>query len=220
MNLFHKKLVFTILFFFCINSSFSQNNNDKSLSDIPFQPMFSFGTSYYNFQGDIMGPQTNTLLGNMGYNAGVRFNLSLNIDAVLQFSENSFYEANATNNFTSDISSISAKIGYSMFENAIISPYYSLGLNRLVIKQLKMTYLQKSIYSCNSRGCWIKIRYFERIDLDTVSYTTSNSDIDKYLENNNGSNDNFLGVNFILHYDLFTPNLILMNTMMIVIMPT
>jgi len=154
-----------------------------------------------------MGPQTNTLLGNMGYNAGVRFNLSLNIDAVLQFSENSFYEANATNNFTSDISSISAKIGYSMFENAIISPYYSLGIEQISYKTIKDDIpSERASTVAIPVAAGLRLDISERIDLDaTVSYTTSNSDIDKYLEDNNGSNDNFLGVNFILHYDLFTP---------------
>ena len=52
-------------------SVFSQKGNYEISEEIPFQPMFVIGSSYYSFQGDIKGPKTNALLGNIGYNAGV-----------------------------------------------------------------------------------------------------------------------------------------------------
>ena len=55
-------------------SAFSQKGNYEISEEIPFQPMFVIGSSYYSFQGDIKGPKTNALLGNIGYNAGALFN--------------------------------------------------------------------------------------------------------------------------------------------------
>ena len=76
-----------------IFSIFSEGNYEIS-EEIPFQPMFVIGSSYYSFQGDIKGPKTNALLGNIGYNAGVLFNLSTDLDCKISFSNASFFEKN------------------------------------------------------------------------------------------------------------------------------
>ncbi len=78
MNQFLKKAVILFVLFSSI-SAFAQikEANEKEPS-MPFQPMFAFGTADHSFQGDIMGPPTNTLLGKMGYQAGMRLNISDN----------------------------------------------------------------------------------------------------------------------------------------------
>ena len=85
MNQFLKK-AFVLFVLVSSISVFAQKGNYDREPSMPFQPMFSFGTAYFSSQGDIMGPATNSLLGNMGYRAGMRLNISDNIDASLLFS--------------------------------------------------------------------------------------------------------------------------------------
>ena len=78
MNQFLKKAVILFVLFSSISvfAQISVKENHEKEPSMPFQPMFAFGTAYHSFQGDIMGPSTNTLLGNIGYNAGMRLNIS------------------------------------------------------------------------------------------------------------------------------------------------
>ena len=85
MNQFLKN-IFVLLILFSSISVYAQKENNEAELTMPFKPMFSFGTAYHSFQGNIMGPATNTLLGNMGYRAGIRLNISNNKDASLLFS--------------------------------------------------------------------------------------------------------------------------------------
>ena len=52
---------------------------------VPFQPMLTLGSGFHSFQGDILGPKTSTLIGNVGYNAGMRLNLKQQLDLSLLF---------------------------------------------------------------------------------------------------------------------------------------
>ena len=61
MNQFLKK-AFVLFVLFSSISVFAQKGNYDVEPTMPFQPMFSFGTAYHSFQGDIMGPKTNSLL--------------------------------------------------------------------------------------------------------------------------------------------------------------
>ena len=137
MNQFLKKSLFLFILFSSISVFSQRGNNDKELST-PFQPMFSFGTAYHSFQGDIMGPSTNTLLGNMGYRAGVRLNILENVDASLLFSNTAFYEADDMgNSFDSDVDAIGLHLGYtlnSVFKKSRINPYLTTGLQSVSFK--------------------------------------------------------------------------------------
>ena len=93
MNQFLKN-VFVLFVLFSSISIYAQKENDDVELTMQFKPMFSFGTAYHSFQGNIMGPVTNTLLGNMGYRAWVRLNISKQQDVSLLFSNASFYEKN------------------------------------------------------------------------------------------------------------------------------
>ena len=111
MNQFLKK-AFVLFVIFSSISVFAQKDNYDKESLMPFQPMFSFGTAFHSFQGDIMGPSTNVLLGNMGYRAGMRLNISENIDAsfLLLFTE-FFEKIDENNKFKSDIDAIGLHLG-------------------------------------------------------------------------------------------------------------
>ena len=108
------KSSFLALLLVLTNFSVAQEKGDRLVKKMPFQPMFSFGTSYYSFQGDIMGPSTNSLVANMGYKAGFRFNVAKRLDMSFLFSNNSFYESNEIKSFESNVDAVGMHVGYSL----------------------------------------------------------------------------------------------------------
>ena len=113
MNQFLKKAVILFVLFSSISVFAQKESHEKDLS-MPFQPMFAFGTAYHSFQGDIMGPSTNTLLGNIGYKAGMRLNISENIDASFLFLFAELFEKNDNAEFESDVDAIGLHLGYTL----------------------------------------------------------------------------------------------------------
>jgi len=209
MNQFLKK-VFVLFAIISSASVFAQKGNYDIEPAMPFQPMFSFGTVYHSFQGDIMGPETNSLLGNMGYKAGIRLNISENIDASLLFSNTSFFERNEDDltSFESDVDAIGLNFGYtlnSIFKQSRVSPYLNAGVQSLSFK----TYVNHDYWTEREStiaiplGLGLRLNISERIDLDaTINYTIAMGDIDKSVE---GTSDKFMSASFTIHYDLFTP---------------
>jgi len=191
-------------------SVFAQKGNYDVEPIMPFQPMFSFGTSYHSFQGDIMGPATNSLLGNMGYRAGMRLNISENVDASLLFSNTSFFEKNENKSFESNVDAIGLHFGYalnSVFKQSRISPYLTAGLQSLSFQTLNKSnqsdWTNRESTIAIPLGLGLRLNISERIDLDaTINYTIAMGDIDKTVE---GNSDKFMSANFTIHYDLFTP---------------
>ena len=191
-------------------SVFAQKGNYNVEPIMPFQPMFSFGTAYHSFQGDIMGPTANSLLGNMGYRAGMRLNLSEYVDASLLFSNTSLFEENDDESFKSNVDAIGLHFGYvlnSVFKQSRISPYLTAGLQSLSFKTLNETsqsdWTDRESIIAIPLGLGLRLNISERIDLDaTINYTIALGDIDKSEE---GNADKFVSANFTIHYDLFTP---------------
>jgi len=191
-------------------SVFAQKGNYNVEPIMPFQPMFSFGTAYHSFQGDIMGPTANSLLGNMGYRAGMRLNLSEYVDASLLFSNTSLFEKNEDESFKSNVDAIGLHFGYvlnSVFKQSRISPYLTAGLQSLSFKTLNETsqsdWTDRESIIAIPLGLGLRLNISERIDLDaTINYTIALGDIDKSEEENA---DKFVSANFTIHYDLFTP---------------
>jgi hypothetical protein len=209
MNQFLKK---ALLLCALISSSsvFAQKGNYDVEPIMPFQPMFSFGTAYHSFQGDIMGPTANSLLGNMGYRAGMRLNMSENVDASLLFSNTSFFEKNEAASFESNVDAIGLHFGYTLnsaFKQSRISPYLTTGLQSLSFKTLNKSiqsdWTDRQSIIAIPLGLGLRLNISERIDLDaTINYSIAMGDIDKSEE---GNADKFMSANFTIHYDLFTP---------------
>jgi hypothetical protein len=206
MNYFLQKISVLIFILFSSIFVFAQKGNyDRELS-MPFQPMFLFGTAFHSFQGDIMGPATNTLLGNMGYRAGMRLNISENVDASLLFSNTSFYEKNDDASFKSDVDAIGLHLGYalnSVFKQSRISPYLTTGVQSLSFKTFNTEWTERESTIAIPLGLGLRLNISERIDLDaTFNYTITMGDIDKSVEE---AADKFMSASFTIHYDLFTP---------------
>ena len=209
MNQFLKK-AFILFILVSSFSVFAQKGNYDIEPTMPFQPMFSFGTAYHSFQGDIMGPETNSLLGNMGYRAGMRLNISENVDVSLLFSNTSFFEKNEEASFESNVDAIGLHFGYAMnsvFKQSRVSPYLTAGAQSLSFKTLnednQSDWTDRESTIAIPLGLGMRLNISERIDLDaTINYTIAMGDIDKSVE---GTSDKFMSASFTIHYDLFTP---------------
>ena len=205
MNQFLKNVFVLFVLFSSISLYAQKENDDAELT--PFKPMFSFGTAYHSFQGDIMGPTTNSLLGNMGYRAGMRLNILNNKDVSLLFSNTSFFEKNEDESFESNVDIIGLHVGHtfnSVFKKSRVSPYFTAGVQSLNFK----TYVNDEYWTDRELviaiplALGLRLNISDRIDLDaTLNYTMAMGDIDKSEEN---AADKFMSVSFIIHYDLFT----------------
>ena len=83
----HLIYLVSILFFLTISygSVSAQRGYYEQDYEMPFQPRFILGSSYYNSLGDIQGPDAGNLLGNIGFKSGVSFNLNESVDLSLLF---------------------------------------------------------------------------------------------------------------------------------------
>jgi len=168
--------------------------------------MFSLGSSYYNSLGDIRGPNGNYLLGNMGVNTGIRMNIAKDLDLSFLFTSNAkLYEKSELQSFETDLNSIGFTLDYTLsnlLNKSKLSPYATIGANWM--------YFNTNSESTESGvnlpiGTGLSLDVSERIRFDIgTNYHLSFADLDNAsvtIENN----DNFMSVNFTIHYDLFTP---------------
>jgi cell division protein FtsN len=148
----------------------------------------------------------------MGYRAGMRLNISENVDASFLFLFTSFFEGNDDASFKSDVDAIGLHLGYtlnSVFKKSRISPYLTTGIQRLgfdtksTAKDLPEVVHDRESIIAIPLGLGLRLNISERIDLDaTFNYTIAMGDIDKSPED---AADRFMSANFTIHYDLFTP---------------
>ncbi len=207
MNQFLKGVA-TFLFLVATVVAFAQSSDEDAM---PLKPMFSVGTDYHTFQGDIMGPETNSLLGNIGYKAGMRLNISEKFGASLIFAKNSFYEKNDSEKFEANLDAIGIHLGYAfnpLFKKSRIYPYLTLGVQTIGFKTFNEAnqdeWTDRESILAIPYGFGLRLDISERIDLDaTLSYTIAMGDIDKSVS---ATSDKYMTVGFMLHYDLFAPS--------------
>tara|TARA_B100000683_G_scaffold246782_1_gene258677 strand:- start:1729 stop:3729 length:2001 start_codon:yes stop_codon:yes gene_type:complete len=199
------KKIFLLLSLFISTQSFSQQRSYEVSEKDAFQPMFSVGSGYYNSLGDIKGPDGNYLLGNMGINTGIRINLSQDLDLSFLFTSNAkLYENAGEQSFETDLNSLGFNLDYTfrnILVNTKLSPFATFGTQWM--------YFSTNSESLESGiniplGLGISLDVSERIRFDIgMNYHLSFADIDRATSIEN--NDNFTVVNFMVHYDLFTP---------------
>ena len=88
MNQFFLKISILLLCFVSFSVFSQENNSQASKSETPNKPlksMFTLGSGFYSFQGDISNQETSYLSGNIAYNAGMRFFINDNIDFSVLF---------------------------------------------------------------------------------------------------------------------------------------
>jgi len=190
------------LFLFSSVTIFAQKGYYDIEESMPFQPMFSIGSAYYSFQGDIQGPKANLIGGsNIGFNAGIRLNMSENFDMSLIFSSFSLSEDNSV--FKSDVDGVGLHCDYtisSLMKNSRLSPFLSFGVERISFET--DPYARESSFLLPI-GLGIMLDVSERIKINIgMNYAITMADIDKTPE---GNNDPMIITDFTIHYDLFTP---------------
>ena len=190
------------LFLFSSVTIFAQKGYYDIEESMPFQPMFSIGSGYYSFQGDIQGPKANLIGGsNIGFNAGIRLNMSENFDMSLIFSSFSLSEDNSV--FKSDVDGVGLHCDYtisSLMKNSRLSPFLSFGVERISFET--DPYARESSFLLPI-GLGIMLDVSERIKINIgMNYAITMADIDKTSE---GNNDPMIITDFTIHYDLFTP---------------
>ena len=79
MNYFLKKVA---VFFILVSSVnlFAQDDNLEDRQEKSFQPKFTLGSGIYTFSGDIQNKEGGLLKGKSGFNAGMKFDFTKNID--------------------------------------------------------------------------------------------------------------------------------------------
>ena len=79
-----------------------------------FSPKFTFGSGLYTLTGDIQNQNTGFLKGIAGFNAGMKFELSNNLDLSFLLIKTAFSANNGSEYFKSDIDGFGLHLGYAV----------------------------------------------------------------------------------------------------------
>ncbi|MEE2931369.1 MAG: SPOR domain-containing protein [Bacteroidota bacterium] len=208
---FHKLIL--SFFIFCSANSFAQKGNYDLEPQVPFQPMFTLGTSYYTFQGDITGPKTGSLVNHMGWHAGIRFNILRDLDVSLLHATVSLDEDNREGQaFRSNVNKTGLHVDYMwswvpLLKKTKITPYATIGLDYLdfttATSGTSLQEYDKEFSLSTPVGIGLAFNVSEKV-LMQVAYKSvlTGADIDKSEDE---ASDNLSAVVFSLSYDFFTP---------------
>ena len=181
----------------------------------PLKSMFTLGTGFYSFQGDISNEESNYLSGNIAYNAGMRFFVNDKIDfsvlftSPLDFNEKSIDDLGIVSEFRSTITSFGAQLDFNfndIFKNSRIHPFASLGIISSSFKTLNTidspSYMPKESSVGLPVGFGLMLDISNKMRFDAaLKYTINSADID---HSDLSQSDNYMVLNFAVHYDLFT----------------
>jgi len=170
-----------------------------------FSPKFTLGSGFYTLTGDIQNKNTDFLKGIAGFNAGMKFDLTNNLDLSFLFIKTSFAGNNDVENFSSDIDGFGLHLGYSInqiFNQSKISPLFSLGFQNFNVRNEDDN---SSVISVPI-GFGLRMDISDRLQFDiAMNFGLGLGDIDMSKENQDMA-DGYKSLNFTLHYDLFTQN--------------
>ena len=207
MNQFFKEV---FIFFILISSVnlFAQEDRHVVKQEKSFQPKFTFGGGIYNLTGDIQSQETDFLKGSGGFNAGMKFDVTKNLDLSFLFIKSSFSGNNENEKFNSEADGLGLHLGYSInniFNQSKIIPIVSLGAQRLrVATFLNDEEKPKSSVFTIPLGLGLRMNVTERLQFDiTMNFGMGMGDIDNSIE---GNADGYKSLNFTIHYDLFSPD--------------
>ncbi|MDC0204798.1 outer membrane beta-barrel protein, partial [Flavobacteriales bacterium] len=198
--------------FFAYSYSFAQKGYYDQDLEMPFQPRFTLGSGYYSSQGDIVGPKANSLLGNIGFKAGMRLNVAKNTDISLLFTDFKLSET-SSEKFSSELNSVGLHLDYTfnnIFKGSRVSPFIAFGLQSISYKTTYWDEIgvrevgeKESTFSFPI-GLGIGLEVSERIKLAiSLNYISTLADIDM---NESANSDNMILADFTIHYDFFTLN--------------
>ena len=193
MNQFFKK----VFILFALISSLSVFSQEQQ-----FNPKFTLGSGFYTLTGDIQNEKTGFLKGIAGFNAGMKFELTNNLDLSFLFVKASFTANNEDEKFSSDVDGFGLHIGYTVnqiFKQSKIFPLLSLGVQNFNVRNIGESSSAISI----PLGFGLRMNMTDRLQFDiSMNFGIGLGDIDMSKEK---GNDGYKLLSFNLHYDLFTP---------------
>ena len=209
---FFQKIIILVL---CIASTnaFTQENTEVKN---PIKSMFTLGTGFYSFQGDIVGEESNYLSGNIAYNAGMRFNINDNVDLSFLitgpldlFEQYTDEDGNIIKFNSTLLRSFGAQLDVdfdNIFKNSRLHPFASLGVMSTSFKTLNpsvsSSYLEEETSIGLPVGFGLMLDVSEKMRFDaSLKYVLNTADIDHSVLI---QSDNYIVLNFAIHYDLFT----------------
>jgi len=203
MNQFLKYL-FTLLIL--ISSTFvnAQDLDFDLKKKKPFNPKFTLGTGFYTLTGDIQNEESGFLRGtNAGYNAGMKFGITNNLDLSFLFMKSTFQSINGIEEFKSEVDGMGLHIGYSvnqLFKQSRVSPFFTFGVQSLSYKT--EGYDRDNSFEIPF-GIGIRVNVTDRLEFDaSLNLAIGMGDIDHGVDD---GSDGYKSFNISLHYDLFTP---------------
>jgi hypothetical protein len=201
MNYFLKKLAFLFILVSSVNL-FAQDDNLEDKQKNFFQPKFTLGSGIYTLSGDIQSDESGFLKGRSGFNAGMKFDFTNNIDLSFLFIKTSFFGDNGSENFSSDIDGLGLHLGYTVdqfYKQSKIKPILFLGIQKFNVSNAGNT----SDAIMIPFGFGLRMDITERLEFDiALNFGLGMGDIDMTEADNA---DGYSSLNFSIHYDLFTP---------------
>ena len=195
MNQFLKK-AFVLFALISFTSVFAQQK--------PFSPKFTLGSGLYTLTGDIQNQNTGFLKGIAGFNAGMKFELSNNLDLSFLLIKTAFSANNGREYFKSDVDGFGLHLGYTvnqMFKQSKISPLLSLGFQNFNVRNNGVNSSAINV----PLGFGLRMNVSDRLQFDVeLNFGIGLGDIDISKENEDKA-DGYKSLNFTIHYDLFTP---------------
>ena len=203
MNQFLKYL-FTLLILVSSTFVYAQDLDFDLEKKKPFNPKFTLGTGFYTLTGDIQNEESGFLRGtNAGYNAGMKFGITNNLDLSFLFMKSTFQSINGIEEFKSEVDGMGLHIGYSvnqLFKQSRVSPFFTFGVQSLSYKT--EGYDRDNSFEIPF-GIGIRVNVTDRLEFDaSLNLAIGMGDIDHGVDD---GSDGYKSFNISLHYDLFTP---------------
>jgi len=208
MNQFFKKVIFLFTLVSCVNT-FAQDDIFGEKQEKPFNPKFTLGSGIYTLTGDIQNENSGILKGIAGFNAGMKFDITKNLDLSLLFVKTSFAANNGSEGFSSDVDGFGLHLGYTVnqiLKQSKISPILSLGVQKLgATTTINNTEQDRSSVITVPLGIGLRMNITDRLEFDiAMNFGMGLGDIDM-SEESEGNADGYKSLNFTIQYDLFTP---------------
>ena len=203
MNQFSKEVFILLILVSSINL-FAQEDIFGEKKEKPFNPKFTLGSGLYTLTGDIQNEETGLLKGKAGFNAGMKFDISNNLDLSFLFLKTSFSAKNDIESFDSEVDGFGLHLGYTvnqLLKQSKISPLLSLGVQKFNVRNDG----DNSSAITVPLGFGVRMNVTERLQFDiAMNFGIGMGDIDMSKENEDNA-DGYKSLNFTIHYDLFTP---------------
>lgn len=202
------KFFFIFLIFLSSYNLFAKDNSLGENNKTSFSPKFTLGSGFYTLTGDIQNADLGFLNGQLGYNAGMKFELSEIEELSFLLFKNSFFGDNGVENFNSEVDGFGLSYNILMnktFKQFRIIPFASIGMQLQGVSTSLNGLKSERVNNLSvPLGIGLRMDISNKLQFDILmNFAMGLGDIDMSKINENSS-DGYKSLNFTLHYDLFT----------------